>query len=72
MSAGGIDGSDFSRRKKHPDLAYRAHQVNKQIKMKRKVLTLKLIKKYLGKLLQPGSDKKLFGKRTYLKSSTDI
>jgi len=27
MSAGGIDGSDFSRRKKHPDLAYRAHQI---------------------------------------------
>ena len=33
MSAGGIDGSDFSRRKKHPDLAYRAHQVNTFDKM---------------------------------------
>ena len=47
MSAGGIDGSDFSRRKKHPDLAYRAHQVNKQIKTKHKVLILKVIQKYL-------------------------
>ena len=45
MSAGGIDGSDFSRRKKHPDLAYRAHQVNKQIKIKRKVSILNLILK---------------------------